>query len=53
MERAAKIQLLQEKVKFVLPPYFVLILRAFSVIEGIALKVCWAARQGAAAVVQP
>lgn len=31
--------MLQEKVKFRLPPYFVLILRAFSVIEGIALKV--------------
>lgn len=27
------------QVKFRLPPYFVLILRAFSVIEGIALKV--------------
>jgi hypothetical protein len=36
--RRAKIKLLNEKVKFRLPPYFVLILRAFSVIEGIALK---------------
>jgi aarF domain-containing kinase len=38
-ERAAKIKLLNEQVRFQLPPYFVLILRAFSVIEGIALKV--------------
>lgn len=38
-ERAQKIRLLNEQVKFRLPPYFVLILRAFSVIEGIALKV--------------
>lgn len=38
-ERARKIQMLSEQVKFRLPPYFVLILRAFSVIEGIALKV--------------
>lgn len=38
-ERAQKIRMLNEQVKFRLPPYFVLILRAFSVIEGIALKV--------------
>lgn len=31
--------MLREQIKFQLPPYFVLILRAFSVIEGIALKV--------------
>lgn len=37
-ERRAKIKLLREQIKFQLPPYFVLILRAFSVIEGIALK---------------
>jgi aarF domain-containing kinase len=38
-ERRRKIRKLNEEVKFRLPPYFVLILRAFSVIEGIALKV--------------
>jgi aarF domain-containing kinase len=38
-ERRAKIKMLREQIKFQLPPYFVLILRAFSVIEGIALKV--------------
>jgi aarF domain-containing kinase len=38
-ERVLKIRKLNEQVKFRLPPYFVLILRAFSVIEGIALKV--------------
>lgn len=38
-ERVQKIRMLNEQVKFRLPPYFVLILRAFSVIEGIALKV--------------
>ena len=38
-ERRRKVRALNEQVKFRLPPYFVLILRAFSVIEGIALKV--------------
>jgi aarF domain-containing kinase len=38
-ERRRKIRKLNEEVRFRLPPYFVLILRAFSVIEGIALKV--------------